>query len=86
MDIRALTAFFKWCSIINITLLIVSALAFMAAPDFFYGIHDTLFHLPREGFETILYCFLGGYKILILVFNLVPYIALRIVMKKAAAA
>ncbi len=84
MDIRMTTAFFKWCSIINITLLVISALVFMASPDFYYGIHGTLFHLPREGFETIFYCFLGGYKILILVFNVVPWIALLIVRKKAA--
>jgi len=82
MNIQTTIAFFKWCTIINAALLIISALIFMSAPEFVYGIHGTLFNLPREGFETIFYCFLGGYKILILVFNLVPWIALLIVRKK----
>ena len=85
MTIHTLTAFFKWCSIINITLLIVSGLVFMVFPGFYYGVHGTMFDLPQEGFNTIFYGFLGLYKILILVFNLVPYVALVIVRKKQAA-
>jgi len=79
MDIRNLTAFFMWCSIINVAVFILSALMIIAAPDFIYNAHGQLFDLPREGFNIVLYAFLGLYKIFILVFNLVPYFALRIV-------
>ena len=82
MDIRTLTEFFKWCSIINIALFILSAIMIIAAADFVYGMHGQLFHLPRETFDVALYAFLGLYKIVILVFNLVPYVALRIIGKK----
>ena len=54
----------------------------VAAPDFIYNAHGQLFHLPREAFDVVLYAFLGLYKIFILVFNLVPYVALRIVENK----
>jgi hypothetical protein len=37
--------------------------------------------MPREVFDVVLYSFLGLYKIVILVFNFVPYVALRIVEK-----
>ncbi len=79
MDVRTLTAVFGWCTIINVALFILSAIMFIAAPDFIYNAHGQLFHMPREVFDVVLYSFLGLYKIVILVFNLVPYVALRIV-------
>ncbi len=82
MDIRTLKEFFKWCTIINVALLILSAIMIIAAPDFIYSAHGQLFLMPREVFDVVLYAFLGLYKIVILVFNLVPYVALRIIEKK----
>ena len=82
MDIRALKAFFGCCTVINGGLLILSTIVFIAAPDFIYNAHAQLFHLPREAFDAVIYGFLGLYKIVILVFNLVPYVALRIVTGK----
>jgi len=79
VNIQTLTAFFKWCTIINVALFILSAVMIIAAPDFIYDWHGQLFHLPREAFDVVLYSFLGLYKIVILVFNLVPYVALRVV-------
>jgi hypothetical protein len=38
--------------------------------------------MPRKAFGVVLFSFLGLYKIVILVFNLVPYVALRIVERK----
>jgi hypothetical protein len=81
MDIRTLRAFFKWCTIINVALFVVSAIMILAASDFIYSAHGQLFHMPREAFDVVLYAFLGLYKIAILVFNLAPYVALRIIEK-----
>ncbi len=79
MDIRTLTEFFKWCTIINVAVFALSTIIILAAPNFIYGAHGQLFHIPREAFDVFLYSFLGLYKIIILAFNLVPYVALRIV-------
>jgi len=76
MDIQILTKFFMWCSIINGALLILSALLLTFMQDFIYSLHSKWFHIPRETFSVIIYSFLGGYKILFIVFNLVPYVAL----------
>ncbi len=81
LDLQSLTEFFKWCSIINACLLIISIIMITAAPDFIYGFHGKWFSLTRESFDTIFYGFLGVYKILFLVFNLVPYVALLIIAK-----
>lgn len=81
MDSEKLTAFFLWCSIINGALLIFSIILLIAVPDFVYTMHGKLFSLPREAFNGIVYWFLGIYKIFFLTFNLVPYVALRIIRK-----
>lgn len=79
MDFQTLTAFFMWCTIVNIALLAWAALWFMLAPDFTYRVQSTLFPLTRETFNVVMYGFLGAYKLLIIVFSVVPYVALLIV-------
>lgn len=49
--------------------------------EFVYGLHGQLFHMTKEAFDVVTYSLLGGYKILILIFNLVPYAALWIIEK-----
>jgi hypothetical protein len=66
--------FFMWCSIINGSLLILSFLIFVFAGEWVYRMHSKWFAISREVFNAALYCFLGLFKILFLVFNLVPYI------------
>jgi len=62
MTIHTLTAFFKWCSIINITLLIVSGLVFMVFPGFYYGVHGTMFDLPQGASIQFSTAFSGSIK------------------------
>ncbi len=38
--------------------------------------------MPRKAFDVVPYTFVGLYMIAIMVFNFVPYVALRIVEKK----
>ncbi|MBL7195171.1 MAG: hypothetical protein ISS64_02570 [Desulfobacterales bacterium] len=79
MDIQTLTAFFMWCTIINGGLLILWTMVFVFAPDFVYRIQSKWFPIPRETFNVVFYSFLGLFKIVFLVFNVVPYVALLIV-------
>ena len=79
MDIQTVTAFFMWCTIINGALLVLSALFYILAPDFLYRIQSALYPLPRDTYNVVIYWFLGFYKIIILVFCVVPYVALLIV-------
>lgn len=81
MNIQTVTAFFKWCSIINIGMLIFSTLILVVAQDLIYSFHGMMFDIPREGFNVIVYAFIGLYKVLIIVFSLVPYVALKIMAK-----
>lgn len=77
MDIVTLTAFFKWCSLINFGCLLYIVLVLMLFPNFVYQMHSRFFKLSRESFNIIIYSFIGVYKMLFFTFNLVPYLALK---------
>ncbi len=79
MDIQTVTTFFMWCTIINGGLLIVWSGFSVFAPDRVYGTQSRWFPIRRDIFDVVLYSFIGLFKILFLVFNLVPYLALLIV-------
>jgi len=79
MDIQTLTTFFMWCTILNFALLSLSSLMCICAGDWVYRIHSKWFSIPREVFNVAIYSFIGLYKVLVFVFNLIPYVALLIV-------
>jgi hypothetical protein len=68
-----------WCTIINGALLVLWTIIFALAPDFVYRTQSIWFPIPRETFNVLMYSYLGLFKIVFLVFNLVPYVALLIV-------
>lgn len=79
MDIQSLTQFFMWCTIINVGLLMFWTLWIMAAPELVYRLQARFFPISRETFTLTMYCFLGIFKIVVIVFNIVPYVALLII-------
>lgn len=79
MDIQALTSFFMWCIIINGFLLLLWSITFMVAPDLVHRTQSRWFPIPRETFNIVFYSFLGFFKIIFLVFNVAPYLALLII-------
>ncbi len=79
MDIQTLTTFFMWCTIINGSLLVLWTTICILAPDLVYRTQSKWFPIPRETFNVVMYSSLGFFKIVFLVFNVVPYVALLIV-------
>lgn len=79
MDIETLTGFFLWCSILDASLLVFWSGLVLLAPGLVYRTQRRFFSMTRETFDVVMYCFLGAFKIVFIAFNLVPYIALRIV-------
>ena len=68
-----------WCAIINYGVLLVWFLFFILARDFMHRLHGRWFHLSVEQFDAIHYAGMAIFKLGIILFNLVPYIALGIV-------
>jgi len=79
MEIQTLTNFFMWCTIMNGALLVLWTIMLILAPDWVYRMQRKWFPIPRETFDVVIYAFLGMFKIVFLVFNVVPYVALLIV-------
>ncbi|MDX2507317.1 MAG: hypothetical protein QNL62_22970 [Gammaproteobacteria bacterium] len=79
MELQTLITFFMWCTIINGALLLFWTAICSLAPDLVYRLQNRWFPLPRDTFNVIIYSFLGLFKILFLVFNVVPYVALLMI-------
>jgi hypothetical protein len=79
MELEMIRAFFAWCSVINMALLLWWVIFFLVAHDWTYRIHRKWFKIPVEKFDAIHYCGMALFKVGIFVFNLVPYFALRII-------
>ena len=68
-----------WCAAINIGLLVWWFLFFALAHDWMYRLHSKWFKLSVDTFDSIHYSGMALFKMAILLLNLVPYFALRIV-------
>jgi hypothetical protein len=75
-----LIAFFGWCSVLNILLLSISAFFVFFLKSYISKIHSILFDISRDDIYKSYFQYLAFYKILIIVFNIIPYIALKIIV------
>jgi len=78
MDMQNLTEFFKWCTILAAGIYIYTAIMVIVFPDFIYNMQSRWFKLSRETFNISIYAYLGFYKVMFILFVLVPYLALLI--------
>jgi len=76
MSIEFTRAFLLRCTIINYVVLIVWFLVLLLAGDWLYRLHGRWFQFTRPQFNALHYGGMSVYKIGILLFNLVPLIAL----------
>ncbi len=76
MNVDQLTEFFKWMTLINIGLLIFSSVIIMALKKVVYRMHGQMFSLAEDKIALVVYWYLGMFKVLIIVFCIVPYLAL----------
>lgn len=79
MTIEVIRSALAWCIVINWGLLLWWFLFFILAHDWTYRIHSKWFDLSVEKFDAIHYAGMALFKTGIILFNLVPYLALRIV-------
>ncbi len=79
MTLEMIRSALAWCSLINIVLLILWFLFFRFAHDWTYRTHSKWLNISVDGFDTMHYAGMGLFKLGILLFNLVPYFALRII-------
>jgi hypothetical protein len=79
MSVAEMTAVFGWMLVLNLGLYLISAGFLIFARDWVCRFEARMTGVPAEDWPKILVDYLGRYKLAILVLNLVPYLALRIV-------
>lgn len=79
MDITTITHVFGWMTLLNTGLLIFATIMLWAMGGWAARIHGAMFVMAEIEVRSGYFDYLSRYKVLILVFNLAPYLALRIV-------
>ncbi|MEM7466982.1 MAG: DUF6868 family protein [Pseudomonadota bacterium] len=79
MTIELVMRFLGWTACINIAFLLWWFLAVMFMRDTVYRLHTRLFNLTQNQFDVIHYSGMAASKLLVLIFNVAPYIALEII-------
>lgn len=80
MTVNEIKNILLWCVGLNYAVLIIWFAAFVFAHDGMYRVHLQWFSLSVETFDAIHYAGLAAYKIGILLFFLVPLVALVVAL------
>ena len=78
MDLEFWEQFFCWASLINVGVLCVWFMILMFTGDQVYRFHQIFFSISRKSFQTIQYALMGAFKLIIMVFNVVPWVVLKL--------
>lgn len=81
MNLQQLQRFLGTCTIINFGVYTLGAIFLLLLKDFTQSIYAHFFQIDPPTYEWLSFVILGIWKALIFIFNLVPYIALRIMNK-----
>lgn len=80
MNIESLTVFLGWCTLVNFSLLVLATVILVLFKDLAAGIHSKLLGLDRDELQSEYFRYLANYKLMVVVFNLVPWLVLRFLM------
>lgn len=78
MNIEQVSNFLLYCTVINFALLWLWALLYLLPHGWWYGAAQRMFRLSAEQLDAISLAGMILYKLGILLFNLAPYLALRL--------
>ncbi len=80
MSVEMLTEVLGWCTVINFVLLGLVGVWLMLFPNWSARIHARLFNLQEDAVHVVYFQYLANYKIAIFMLNVIPYVALKIVV------
>ncbi len=79
MNTEMIQDFLLWCLLINLGIYIYSVIASILLREFMARTHEKMFGVSKETAFKAIYTYLAAYKLLIIVFNLVPWLAMVII-------
>ena len=78
ISIEEIAIFVGWCTVINIGLLLLALIAIAIFHDFVGDIAGKIFGVSSEDAKIVLLQVFQQFRLVVIFFNLVPYIALKI--------
>ncbi len=78
MTQEILTAVFGWMTVLNFAILLFSSLMIVTMQDWIAGIHGKMFQMDQAEVKKAYFKFLANYKLLTIVFCLMPWVALKL--------
>ena len=78
MNIETACDFLGWCTVISFGVMVFQTIAILVLRGWITNIHARMFQLDGESIRRAYFQYLAIFKILFIVFNLVPFIALKI--------
>ena len=79
MTIIEIREMLGWCSLINVVLLVLMFVLVTLMRPVIYKMHSKMFPITESQYNIAIYSFFGFYKVMVYVFNIIPWIALCIV-------
>lgn len=80
MKLEIVRSFFLWCTVINYAVLLLWTVVFWLARDWHYRLTSRFFKVSVETYDLVNFCGIAAYKIAVILLNLVPFIALCIIV------
>ena len=71
------------CWIISFALGLFSFVVFLLTGEMIDEIHGKMFGLSSHDLDLIIYCWMGLFKLFVFIFFLIPWLAIRLVLRKA---
>ena len=81
MSIEILKEFFGWMTLVNLGLYMWTAIMCIVCKGFMTRVAGKMFGVAEETGKAIIYGYVGMYKLLFISFNLIPWLALTIMVK-----
>lgn len=72
------TAFFGWCTVVNIGIYMLTVIALTFMRGLVYRTNARIFGLSEDDVARISFQYVGAYKLLLTVFCFVPWVALKL--------
>ena len=79
--LSAVAQILLWCFVLGTLILFLVFGVFLAAGDFAYQVHSSMFDLSKHEFHMIWYCWMGLLKIWVFMLFLVPWIGVRLALR-----
>jgi len=82
---EAISGILLRCWLFGFVLLLIWLTAVLLMGEVIHKLHGSLFGLSGHELDVILYCFMGSFKLLVLAFFFIPWLSIRLVLRKSGA-